>query len=58
MKDESLDWSFVKVCYYLKKELGESVNDDYPWIRFKYYVDCMKQDSKEQEKEINKAKSK
>lgn len=54
--DDSDGMIEVKICYYLKKELGIDITDEYPWMRYKYYVDCMKDQAKLEKEELEKVK--
>ena len=41
-------------CYILKKEIGEDITDEYPYIRYVYLLKALNKDYKEQAKAMNK----
>lgn len=50
--------AYAEICYYIEKELHQTITPDYPVAKFMVEREMMERDYKKQKREMNKMKSK
>ncbi len=50
--------AYAEACYYIEKELHQTITPDYPVAKFIAQVKLLERDAKRQKKEADKMKSK
>jgi len=48
--EDSIDKAFIKQVFTIEREIGHYIDDSYPWIRLKYQIDVLVEESKKANK--------